>query len=259
MPNNTISVIIPTFNRSHLIETCIQSVFQQTYKNFEVIVVDDGSTDNTKKVLEPYIQKKQIKYFYQKNRGQGAARNYGARHAKGEWLAFLDSDDTWKKDKLKKQINAINSHPEVALIFTNGLVWGNGKLLGKFYGKFCPLPNLSKPAYPQLLKHNFVINSSVIIKKPVYFKVGKLSQLGVLRNTEDYDLWLRVAQKHSLYLIKAPLINYNYPSSGHQDLKKILRGLQFILLKNLIFASKENRQQIMQRLKNLKTELDLIS
>ena len=107
MKNPTVSVIIPTYNRAHLVGRAIKSVLNQTYRDFEIIVVDDGSTDNTKDIIKEFQKKdKRIKYIpYEKNKGGSAARNTGIKAAKGEYIAFLDSDDEWayeirKADKL---------------------------------------------------------------------------------------------------------------------------------------------------------------
>lgn len=103
-----VSIIIPTYNSAKYIHDAIESVLNQTYQDFEIIVMDDGSIDNTKKVLRSYIESKKIRYFYQKNKGPSAARNKGIREAKGEYIAFLGADDIWHKKKLEKSINFMN-------------------------------------------------------------------------------------------------------------------------------------------------------
>lgn len=103
----TVSVIIPTYNRVDCISKTIDSVLAQTYKNYEIIVADDGSTDNTKQVLEPYFGDKRIRYIYQENSGCAAARNAGIRASCGEWIAFLDSDDRWMPEYLEWQLKCI--------------------------------------------------------------------------------------------------------------------------------------------------------
>lgn len=104
-----VSVVIPTFNRAHCLPEAIDSVLKQSYRNYEIIVVDDGSGDDTKEKLNPYAN--QIRYFYQKNRGVSSARNRGIRESRGEWIAFLDSDDVWQVDKLKVQIQDLCANP----------------------------------------------------------------------------------------------------------------------------------------------------
>lgn len=114
-----VSVIIPTYNRSRYVTQAIDSILTQTYKDYEIVVVDDGSTDNTREVLEPYMDK--IRYIYQENTGVSAARNLGIREAKGEWIAFLDSDDRWMPRKLERQMRLVNSNG-VNVCFTN-VIW----------------------------------------------------------------------------------------------------------------------------------------
>ena len=112
-----VSVIIPTYNRSKYVTKAIDSVLGQTYKDYEIIVVDDGSTDNTKEVLKPYTDR--IKYLYQENTGVSAARNAGIRAAGGQWIAFLDSDDEWLPEKLSIQMDYLSRHNEIVAFITN--------------------------------------------------------------------------------------------------------------------------------------------
>ena len=116
----TVSVIIPTYNRAHLVGRAIQSVLEQTYKDFELIVIDDGSNDNTEYIIKEFQKKdKRIKYIaYKKNKGGSAARNAGIKSSKGEYIAFLDSDDEWLSEKLEKQIRLFSSMPaKVGVIY----------------------------------------------------------------------------------------------------------------------------------------------
>src|SRR5699024_4081686 len=105
--NPLVSVILPVYNAEDYISDAIQSVLNQTYTDWELIVVDDGSTDQTKKVINPFLEDDRIRYFYQENGGQGSARNKGIERAKGIYLALLDADDVWKVDKLQSQLNII--------------------------------------------------------------------------------------------------------------------------------------------------------
>src|SRR4030042_6253183 len=113
-----VSVIIPTYNRADCVTKSIDSVLSQTYNDYEIIVVDDGSTDNTRQILQSYVDKCLIHYIYQDNAGCAAARNSGIRAAKGQWIAFLDSDDTWLPDKLAEQMQYL-SETGLDVCFTN--------------------------------------------------------------------------------------------------------------------------------------------
>lgn len=110
-----ISVIVVTYNRAHYIQEALDSIRRQTFKDYEIIVVDDGSTDNTKEVLESY---KDIRYIYQEHGGISKARNTAVKAAKGKWIATLDSDDLWKEDKLQKQVDYLAVHPECRILYT---------------------------------------------------------------------------------------------------------------------------------------------
>ena len=112
-----ISVIVPTYNYAHFIGDCLDSIFAQTYKDFEVIVIDDGSTDDTARVLEKY--KGEIRYIYQENKGLPAARNTGIKAAQGEYLAFLDSDDLWLPEKLGEQVLFLRNEADMGIIFSD--------------------------------------------------------------------------------------------------------------------------------------------
>lgn len=127
--NPRVSIIIPTYNRAHMIVECLDSVLTQTYKDFEVIVVDDGSTDDTKKFINPYLDR--IQYIKQENQGNAAARNTGIKEAKGEIIAFNDSDDLWLHDKLEKQVRYLDEHPDVDMVCGNGVFFGDQKIEGK--------------------------------------------------------------------------------------------------------------------------------
>ena len=110
-----ISVIVVTYNRAHFLKDALESIQKQTFKDYEVILVDDGSTDNTKEIAEEY---EGIRYIYQEHSGISKARNTALKAAKGKWIATLDSDDLWKKDKLRKQIDYVRTHPDCRIVFT---------------------------------------------------------------------------------------------------------------------------------------------
>jgi len=120
-----ISIIIPTFNRADWIKAAIESVLKQTYQNFELLIIDDGSTDNTKKIIS-FCDKK-IKYYFQKNKGPSAARNFGIKEANGKYICFLDSDDQWAKTKLERQLNLIFADPNIKICYTDEIWIRNGK------------------------------------------------------------------------------------------------------------------------------------
>ena len=119
--NKKVSIIVPTFNREKHLDTALRSVFNQTFVDFEVIVVDDGSTDGTEAVVEQYqgFYPEKVRYFYQSNRGPGSARNLGIQKAVGEYIAFLDSDDVWDSRKLGHQVSFLEENPDIGGVFSD--------------------------------------------------------------------------------------------------------------------------------------------
>ena len=124
-----VSVVIPTYNRAGMIVECLESVFSQKYTDYEVIVVDDGSTDNTEDILKSYLDR--ITYIRHENKGNAAARNSGLAVARGELIAFLDSDDLWLADKLRRDVDYLDRHPDVDMVCANGTFFGSPKFAGK--------------------------------------------------------------------------------------------------------------------------------
>jgi glycosyltransferase involved in cell wall biosynthesis len=206
MDSNLISVVIPTYNRVPFLKDAIDSVLSQTFQAFELIVIDDGSTDDTPNLLSSYGNK--IKVITQANQGPSAARNRGIEAAKGKWIAFLDSDDVWKPDKLEKQVQFIIDYPDTRVCQTEETWIRNGKRVnprkkhemhsGWIYEKCLPLCIVSP--------------SSVMIHQDVFEKVGLFDE--TMPACEDYDLWLRISPYYPVLLIRKQLI---IKQGGHAD------------------------------------------
>ena len=202
----SVSVIIPSYNRAHLLPRCLNSVISQNYAPFEIIVVDDGSTDTTRSLAQRDYAG--IKLISQTNKGVSAARNAGIRAAKGDWLAFLDSDDTWSPGKLGRQLQLIEKSPGSNVVHTDEIWIRNGVRINpqrkhRKYGgsifKYClPLCVISP--------------SSVIIHRSVFEQVGLFDE--TLPACEDYDLWLRICARMPVLFIHEPLIT---KYGGHSD------------------------------------------
>lgn len=200
-----VSVIIPTYNRGNLIEETINSVLNQTYQNYEILVIDDGSTDNTKKVVQS-INDRRIKYIFQEHTGHPApTRNTGIKIAKGEYIAFLDSDDLWFPQKLEIQINFLKQNKNISMVSTNGII-----ILKEGIRNFFPINENLIISFKEQIKTNLVIASSVLIKKNVINNVGLMDE-NIADFIEDYDYWLRVLRfkdNSILILMKNYLIKY---------------------------------------------------
>lgn len=201
-----ISLIIPTYNRCLSLRRALQSVLLQSTLPDEIIVVDDGSTDNTAEMLKHEFP--QIYYFGQTNKGVSAARNKGVQLARGKWIAFLDSDDTWLENKLASQVSALQQAPEQKICHTEEIWIRNGvrvnsmnkhKKTGGWIFKYClPLCVMSP--------------SSVLIHRSVFEDVGLFDES--FPACEDYELWLRITAKYPVLFLEQPLIN---KYGGHKD------------------------------------------
>lgn len=201
-----VSVIVPTFNRERFLGDAIDSVLAQTYANFELIVVDDGSTDTTGELLAAHGEAVQV--IRQSNQGVSAARNAGIRASKGEFIALLDSDDYWLPEKMACQMDFFSTHPEAGICQTEEIWIRNGvrvnpkkkhrKHSGMIFEKTLPLCLVSP--------------SAVMLRKSLLDEVGLFDPS--LPACEDYDLWLRIAWKYPVHLIDTPLI---IKRGGHPD------------------------------------------
>lgn len=199
-----VSVIIPTYNRADLVREAIQSVLDQTYQNFEIIVVDDGSTDGTEQVLAPY--KDRIIYIYQENQGGAAARNTGIKVAKGEYIAFLDSDDLWFPQKLEKQVEILDKNQDISVVYSNIIkIDENNKIIGRGSkdNRF-----LSGYIFREVLlrKAACAFLQTLLVRKICFEEIGYFDEK--LKKAHDRDMILRLAQKYKMYGIKEPLAKF---------------------------------------------------
>lgn len=182
---NKISVIIPTYNRREFLARAIDSVLDQSWQDFELIVVDDGSTDDTARSVAGYGGR--VRYLYQENRGPAAARNTGVRAAEGELIAFLDSDDRFAPEKLAVQQAAMAARPEYLISHTDEIWYRRGELLHQKKKHFRPNGFI----FGECLKLCVVGMSTVMLRREFFAKVGYFDE--ELPCCEDYDLWLRAS------------------------------------------------------------------
>jgi len=192
-----ISVIIPTYNRGQRLKKAIDSVFAQSHQDFELIVVDDGSDDNTAELIENYIS--DIVYIRQENRGPAAARNRGIEKARYNILAFLDSDDWFAENKLAIQIKAMGQKPSCLISHTDEIWYRNGQILNQ---KRKHKKN-SGDIFAQSLELCAVGMSTVMMRREIFERYGLFDE--DLPCCEDYDLWLRVSAEQDFLLVEEPL------------------------------------------------------
>ena len=226
-----ISVIVPTYNSSLFISKTLKSIINQTLKPYEVIIIDDGSTDNTKeKILSIISQNKNIniKLISGLHAGPGSARNIGIKSAKSKWIAFLDSDDLWFKEKLKIVSKSIKENVDYTFFCHNEKTFQFGKpaIVLDYSKKYNPKKKLSK----QLYKNNLFSTSAVVCLRDDLIKVGGFDEN--LSSAQDYDLWLKMSQHIKPFFIKKVLGVYtirdgNITSTNH--FKKLINIMTIMI------------------------------
>ncbi len=201
-----ISVIIPTFNRGTQLIRALDSVLAQTYPPLEIIVIDDGSTDDTANIVRK--QYPSVTYQLQENQGVSSARNRGLEIASGDWIAFLDSDDAWLPEKLARQVASLQESPEYKICHTEEIWIRRGKRVNprnkhqKYGGNI----------YEHCLPLCVISPSAVMIHQDIFRDIGNFDES--LPACEDYDLWLRICAHYPVLFIEMPLI---YKYGGHTD------------------------------------------
>lgn len=240
-----VSVIIPTYNRASMVTETVDSVLAQSYRKFELIIVDDGSTDGTARALARYGDA--LRLVSQRRRGVAAARNSGVRSAKGQYLAFLDSDDLWLRRKLETQTEFMANNPQVQICQTEE-VWIRRGI------RVNPKARHRKPSgdiFRSSLKLCLVSPSAVMMTRQLFEKTGGFDESFSV--CEDYDLWLRIAVDHPVPLISAPLV---VKRGGHADqLSRLEWGMdrfRILALRKLLCAGLhgEKRDWVIDELKH---------
>lgn len=247
-----VSVIIPTYNREHIVLNAIQSVIDQTFKDFEIIVVDDGSKDRAEETVKNKYGDK-IHYFYQMNKGVPAARNQGIKIARGEYIAFLDDDDIWLPEKLRHQVTLLDSYLNVGLVYTNYYKVQSGKKSANTY--FDIFRPYRGRVLRELYKKNNICPSSVVLRKKCIDKVGLFDES--LSQAEDYDLWLRLAVHYDFDFIEKPLVLYDASLGGGRVSSNVINNLKWTrvclekMKKSYPEILKENEVEIQKRFASL--------
>ena len=199
---NSISVVIPAYNSAALLPRCLDSVFAQTLKPIEVLVIDDGSVDDTSDVVRYYGER--VRLLRQKNAGPAAARNRGIAATTGEWIAFLDADDRWTSAKLECQMDCAKTHPSAGVIYSDAIVLdASENVSGEFLAGKGPA---SGWIFDRLLHSFFILSSTAMVRRSVLIDAGILS--AQMREVENYDFWLQLARTCPFQLVPEALTLY---------------------------------------------------
>jgi len=243
-----VSVVIPTFNRAQKVVRAISSVFSQTFTDVEIIVVDDGSTDGTKKEVEQFDDL--VTYVvHSSNLGVSAARNTGIKGSGAPLIAFLDSDDHWLPEKLAAQVCFFDEHPESVACQTEELWIRNGRRVNPMKKHLKPSGDIFEPS----LKLCLVSPSAVMLKRSLLDEVGLFDE--DLPVCEDYDLWLRISCRYPIHLIKEALV---VKEGGHPDQLSVRhKGMDRFRIKALVKLIKSgilNEEQLAVTIKELSSK-----
>jgi len=226
--NPLVSVITPTFNRADFIEHAVNSVLKQTYSNFELFIVDDGSTDDTRKRLDNALEDPRVHYLYQPNQGQSVARNRGITESKGDFICFLDSDNAWFPNKLERSLLEFESFPEAHVVYgDNILIDEHSAEIGRDNMK-----RYSGRITHHLLKDNFVSMNTTMTRRHCFDEMGGFNESD--RVAEDYEMWLRFSTKFEFRYMPELLGFYREMENQiSSDKRQRFEGNERLLLKFL--------------------------
>ena len=250
--DNSVSVIIPSFNRASKIKRALYSIFNQTHKPDEIIVVDNFSTDNTAEIIKNNFP--QVNYIFEKEKGVSFARNRGIYSAKCSWIAFLDSDDEWLPHKLEMQLDLISrSSKTYRLVHTNEHWYKNNN----YFNQSKKHKKNGGDIFKQSLRMCCISPSSSMIKKELFNEIGYFDE--TLPVCEDYDLWLRITSQENVLFLNKPLLN---KYGGHKDqLSKKFWGMdrfRVYSIEKLLNSSTLNIDKKAYAVKILKQKLSII-
>jgi len=217
-----ISVVIPTFNRVSLLRETVESVTAQTFRDFEIIIIDDGSDDGTWEWLSC---RRDIRAFRQPNQGIAATRNHGIAEAKGQWVAFLDHDDLWLEDKLEIQVEFIRKNPDVALIAAKHVRLGKSTHASR-KGTW-----IQGDLFDKVFSQSFIHTSSVVIRKDVLESIGGFD--AQYKFADEFDVWLKISRHFSIAYFNRPLVLIRfYDANTSHNRLGLRKDTQDILLKH---------------------------
>lgn len=233
-----VSVIIPTYNGAKFLPETIESVLTQTYKDFETIIVDDGSTDNTSEIVSAFP----VKYYHQENQGVSVARNRGFRLSCGEYIVFLDSDDVFLEWALEKSVQALDKHPEAGFSYGQAYMMDkNGSVYRVRKSSFLDKSTVvdSQEQTTELLFLQRITTSTVMVRRHCFDEVGGFHE--ELRNFQDHHLFIRLSKRYHAAYIAEPLIRYRvHPEAQHLKADYKIAEKAWLLIPGEVFDDPES-------------------
>jgi glycosyltransferase involved in cell wall biosynthesis len=222
----SVSVVIPTYNRSGVLGRAIDSVLAQTHEKLELLVVDDASTDSTAKLVKDYDDPRVRHIPHQKNRGANVARNRGILASRGEYVAFLDDDDCWKPPKLEKQVEVFaSSTTQLGLVYTGREVYDAEGYVNK------NLPSDDGEVFDSLLRRNFIPSETPLVRRACFSESGLFDPN--MKSCQDWDMWLRIAQRYLVGYVPEVLAETHRDSKNRisDDFGRKCQGTIFMIRK----------------------------
>ena len=242
MINKKVSVIIPAYNMADLTLLTVKSVLNQTYENIEIIVVDDGSKDETREVLKEVEEK--IKYVYKENGGASSARNLGIINATGEYIALLDCDDLYLPEKIEKAVKALDNDPQIGFVHTGAyFINSEGYQVKEYHPK-----NKKREGniFSKLLRGNYICNSTVVARRECFEKCGTFDE--TIFVPADWDMWLRISAQYNAGYIDEPLTIYRIPEGDDRLNYSAESKLDQLIVLEKVFKNNEVPVSLQNRL-----------
>ena len=221
----TVSINLCCYNSEKYLRETLQSIINQTYTDWELVIINDGSSDSTESIIFEFKNKGySINYHYQQNKGIGASRNEALKFSHGEYIAFIDHDDTWMPQKLEKQMDLFHANPNLGLVYSDCyFAYPDGKkVLGSKFFNF-----RRGHVFKEMLADYFIVLSTTVVRKDLVNEYGGFPHYTV---AEEFALFLKIAKEHSVDFIGEPLVKYTYhEGNASKDLKTNLKEVEEIL------------------------------
>jgi glycosyltransferase involved in cell wall biosynthesis len=254
MSTPLVSIITPIYNGKQYISETIKSALAQTYKNFELLLINDGSTDNSAEIIRSYFNDERIIYIEQKNSGVASARNTAIRVAKGKYIGFLDQDDLWHKNKLEEQVAILENDENIALIHSKqDFIDSQGNEIN-----FNWIIGGTGDCFADIFIKNKIAVLTVLIRKTILDEIGLFNEQ--LSGADDYEMWLRVTLRHPIKYLDIPLATYRFHDNNISKNSFKMTILELNTINSIIFnypevLKKIPKKTIRNRLYSLNTQL----